>query len=121
MSDLIIIGYPDETTAGNVWAELVKLQHDYLVDLEDAAIIRRDQRGKLHVTTPSTTRPPGAASAACSGARAAPTTSTRWPWLTAAASIAAATASVAYTWAGAAQTAAVFRAASLGEVLDCLG
>ena len=33
MSDLIIIGYPDETTAENVWAELVKLQHDYLVDL----------------------------------------------------------------------------------------
>ena len=26
MSDLIIIGYPDETTAENVWAELVKLQ-----------------------------------------------------------------------------------------------
>ena len=52
MSDLIIIGYPDETTAENVWAELVKLQHDYLVDLEDAAIIRRDQKGKLHVTTP---------------------------------------------------------------------
>jgi uncharacterized membrane protein len=52
MSELIIIGYPDETTAENVWAELVKLQHDYLVDLEDAAIIRRDQKGKLHVTTP---------------------------------------------------------------------
>ena len=60
MSDLIIIGYPDETTAENVWAELVKLQHDYLVDLEDAAIIRRDQKGKLHVTTPATTRWPGA-------------------------------------------------------------
>jgi uncharacterized membrane protein len=52
MSDLIIIGYPDETTAEKAWAELVKLQHDYLVDLEDAAIIRRDQKGKLHVTTP---------------------------------------------------------------------
>ena len=52
MSDLIIIGYPDETTAENVWAELVKLQHDYLIDLEDAAIIRRDQKRKLHVTTP---------------------------------------------------------------------
>lgn len=73
MSELIIIGYPDETTAENVWAEPVKLQHDYLVDLQDAAIIRRDQKGKLHVTTPSTTarqrlyfpiRAPGAASAA---------------------------------------------------------
>jgi uncharacterized membrane protein len=39
MSDLIVIGYPDEATAQNVWDELVKLQHDYLVDLADAAII----------------------------------------------------------------------------------
>ena len=69
MSDLIIIGYPDETTAENVWAELVKLQHDYLVDLEDAAIIRRDQKESCTSRPLSTTRPPGAASAACSGAR----------------------------------------------------
>jgi len=53
MSDLIVIGYPDEKTAQNVWEELVKLERDYLVDLEDAAIIRRDQKGKLHITTPA--------------------------------------------------------------------
>jgi uncharacterized membrane protein len=53
MSDLIVIGYPDDHTAEKVWEELVKLQNDYLVDLEDAAIIRRDQKGKLHVTTPA--------------------------------------------------------------------
>ena len=53
MSDLIVIGYPDEATAQNVWEELVKLQKEYLVDLEDAAIIRRDQKGKLHITTPA--------------------------------------------------------------------
>lgn len=53
MSDLIVIGYPDENRAQEVWEELVKLQNDYLVDLEDAAIIRRDQNGKLHVTTPA--------------------------------------------------------------------
>lgn len=53
MSDLIVIGYPDETTAEKVWGELVELQRDYLVDLEDAAIIRRDPKGKLHVTTPA--------------------------------------------------------------------
>ena len=52
MSDLIVIGYPDKK-ATTVWQELVKLQEDYLVDLEDAAIIRRDQKGKLHVTTPA--------------------------------------------------------------------
>lgn len=53
MSELIVIGYPDETTAESVWHELVKLDHDYSVDLEDAAIIRRDIAGKLHITTPS--------------------------------------------------------------------
>ena len=53
MSDLIVIGYPDEETAQNAWEKLVKLEHDYLVDLEDAAIIRRDQKGKLHITTPA--------------------------------------------------------------------
>jgi uncharacterized membrane protein len=53
MSDLIVIGYPDEETAGKVWQELVRLQKDYLVDLEDAAVIRRDKKGKLHVTTPA--------------------------------------------------------------------
>jgi uncharacterized membrane protein len=53
MSDLIVIGYPDEGTAEKVWGELTKLQEDFLVDLEDAAIIRRDQKGKLHTTTPA--------------------------------------------------------------------
>lgn len=53
MSDLIVIGYPDESTAERVWDELVKLERDYLIDLEDAAIIRRDRKGKLHVTTPA--------------------------------------------------------------------
>ena len=53
MSDLIVIGYQNETTAKEVWEELVKLQYDYLVDLEDAAVIRRDTKGKLHITTPA--------------------------------------------------------------------
>jgi uncharacterized membrane protein len=53
MSDLIVIGYPDEETAQNVWEKLVKLERDFLVDLEDAAVIRRDHKGKLHITTPA--------------------------------------------------------------------
>jgi uncharacterized membrane protein len=53
MTDLIAIGYPDEETAQKVWQELVRLEKDYLVDLDDAAIIRRDNKGKLHVTTPA--------------------------------------------------------------------
>ena len=53
MSDLIVIGYPNEDTAQRVYDELMKLENDLVVDLEDAAIIRRDQSGKLHVTTPA--------------------------------------------------------------------
>jgi uncharacterized membrane protein len=53
MSDLTVIGYPDEATAEKAWGELVKLQQDFLVDLEDAAIVRRDRKGRLHVTTPA--------------------------------------------------------------------
>jgi uncharacterized membrane protein len=53
MSDLFVIGYPDEETAEKVWLELVRLQHDYLVDMEDAAVIRRDKKGKLRITTPA--------------------------------------------------------------------
>ena len=53
MSDLIVIGYPDEQTAQRAWEELTKLQRDYLIDLDDAAIVRRDRDGKLHVTTPA--------------------------------------------------------------------
>jgi hypothetical protein len=41
-----LIVFPDEKTADNVWQELVELQQDYLVDLEDAAIIRRDSKGR---------------------------------------------------------------------------
>jgi uncharacterized membrane protein len=52
MSDLIVIGCPDEETAEKAWDELVKLREDFLVDLGDAAIIRRDQKGRLLVTTP---------------------------------------------------------------------
>jgi uncharacterized membrane protein len=69
MSDLIVIGYPDEVAACNAWDELVKLEKDYLVDLEDAAIIRRDQKGKFHVTTQLTTPWPGERSAGSSGGR----------------------------------------------------
>ena len=68
MSDLIVIGYPDEATAEKAWDELVKLQQDFLVDLEDAAIVRRDRRGGCTSRPRPITRWPGAPSAACSGA-----------------------------------------------------
>jgi uncharacterized membrane protein len=53
MSELIVIGYPNERTAQDVWHELVRLRRDFLADLHDAAIIRRDVNGRLHVTAPA--------------------------------------------------------------------
>ena len=53
MSDLVVIGYPDERTAARAWGELTRLQQGYLADLEDAAIVRRDHKGKLRITSPA--------------------------------------------------------------------
>ncbi|HEB13143.1 MAG TPA: DUF1269 domain-containing protein [Actinobacteria bacterium] len=51
MSELIVIGYDDEVTAGRVLDELQELQREYLVDLDDAAVLVRNLRGKVKVTT----------------------------------------------------------------------
>ncbi len=51
MSELMVIGYDDEITAGRVLDELQELQREYLVDLDDAAVLVRNQRGKVKVTT----------------------------------------------------------------------
>ena len=55
MSELLVIGYEDETTANHVLEELQRLQRDYLIDLEDAAVIIRDQRGKVRTITADNT------------------------------------------------------------------
>ena len=36
MSDLVIIAFPDEATAFEARAELMKLQKEYLIEMEDA-------------------------------------------------------------------------------------
>jgi uncharacterized membrane protein len=48
MSDLIVIAYDDELTAETVLDDLLGMRKGYLVDLEDAAVVRRDQKGHLH-------------------------------------------------------------------------
>ena len=44
MSDLIVIGFDDEFTAEEVRTKLLKLQQDYLVDLEDAVVAVKKKR-----------------------------------------------------------------------------
>jgi uncharacterized membrane protein len=52
MSELIVIGYDDDDTAERVLDEVQAMQKDYLIDLDDAAVVRRTPEGKLKVQTP---------------------------------------------------------------------
>ncbi len=51
MSELVVIGYKDETSANMVLEKLQALERDYLVDLDDAAVLVRNEKGKVKVTT----------------------------------------------------------------------
>jgi uncharacterized membrane protein len=50
MSDLVVVAFPDEATAFALRAELVRLQREYLIEMEDVVIVTREQDGdvKLH-------------------------------------------------------------------------
>lgn len=41
MSELIVIAFDDETTGFEMRAELVRMQKDYLIDMEDAVVVTR--------------------------------------------------------------------------------
>jgi uncharacterized membrane protein len=49
MSDLIVIGFSDQFKADEVLLDLRKLEREYLIDLEDAAIVVRNKDGKVRV------------------------------------------------------------------------
>ncbi len=49
MSDLIVVGFKDEFKADEVMSELRRLQSEYLVDLEDAAVVVRNLEGKVKI------------------------------------------------------------------------
>lgn len=50
MADLIVVGYDDEHKALEMRVKLLKLQREYLIDLEDAVVATKDASGavKLH-------------------------------------------------------------------------
>jgi len=56
MSDLIVVTYPDLYKAGEVVAVLQRLQKQYLLEMEDAAFVTKDESGKvkLHQTVAMT-------------------------------------------------------------------
>lgn len=47
MSELIVIGYDDPFKAEETRLKLVKMQRDYLIDLEDAVVAVKDKDGKV--------------------------------------------------------------------------
>lgn len=50
MSELIVIAFDDEATGFELRAELVKMQQDYLIEMEDAVVVTRKSEDdiKLH-------------------------------------------------------------------------
>lgn len=52
MSDLVIIAFPDEATAFEARAELMKLQKEYLIEMEDAVVITRGADGAVRLHQP---------------------------------------------------------------------
>jgi uncharacterized membrane protein len=47
MSDLIVIGYDDPFQAEEVRLKLIKMQQEYLIDLEDAVVAVKTKDGKV--------------------------------------------------------------------------
>ena len=50
MSDLVVIGFDDETTAFEMRSALAKMQKEYLIDMEDVVVVTKDDNDnvKLH-------------------------------------------------------------------------
>lgn len=49
MSDLVIVAFPDEATAFEARAALVKLQREYLIEMEDAVVVTRKDDGSVQL------------------------------------------------------------------------
>lgn len=47
MSTLVIVDYPTEFQAEEVRLHLLKMQKDYLIDLEDAVVAKKNDKGKV--------------------------------------------------------------------------
>jgi uncharacterized membrane protein len=49
MSQLIVVGYPNIDQAQRVLGALLRLETEHLIDLEDAAIVTRSEKGKIRL------------------------------------------------------------------------
>jgi uncharacterized membrane protein len=49
MSNLVVVVFGDETTAFEMRTELVKMQKNYLIEMEDAVVVTKDANGKVQL------------------------------------------------------------------------
>ncbi len=49
MSELVVVGFENAEEADRVLLRLAKLKKEYLLDLEDAVVVVRDDEGKVHL------------------------------------------------------------------------
>jgi len=49
MSELVVVGFKDAEEADRVLLRLSKLKKEYLIDVEDAVVVVRDETGKVHL------------------------------------------------------------------------
>ena len=52
MTDLVIVAFPDEATAFEARAELMKLQREYLIEMEDIVVVTRAPEGDVQLHQP---------------------------------------------------------------------
>ena len=62
MADLVVIEYDDEFKAHDVRLTLLKLQQEYLIDMEDAVVAVKDAKGKVKLHQATNLTAAGAAS-----------------------------------------------------------
>jgi len=68
MSDLVVIGYDDQFKAEEVRLMLWKMQKDYLIDLGDAVVAEKNDKGKVKLHQAQNLTAAGAASGGFWGA-----------------------------------------------------
>lgn len=68
MSNLVVIGYDDQFKAEEVRLKLLKMQKEYLIDLEDAVVAVKDEKGKVKLHQALNLTAAGAASGGFWGA-----------------------------------------------------
>jgi uncharacterized membrane protein len=68
MSNLIVLGFDGLHTADEVLNKLRSLQQEYLIDLEDACVVERDESGKIFIKQAVNLTAVGAKTGGASGA-----------------------------------------------------